>query len=197
MSLERVRTRLGDCRRCPLHESRTTLVFGAGNPDADLVFVGEAPGAREDAAGVPFVGAAGKLLDANLERIGLEREQVYIANVLKCRPPKNRNPRPEEIETCIPFLFEQLGAIRPRVVGTLGNFSTRVLLDTTEGITKLRLQTFDVEGWTVVPMYHPAAALHNGALRPEIERDFAFLQSLLGGAGTGVPSPGVGGSGDS
>lgn len=179
MSLETVRRRLGDCQRCPLAESRTTLVFGDGNPDADLAFVGEAPGAREDAAGVPFVGAAGRLLDENLARIGLDRADVYIANVLKCRPPKNRNPRPDEIETCIPFLFEQLDAIRPRVVGTLGNFSTRVLLETREGITKLRLGTYEVRGWTVVPMYHPAAALHNGALRPEIERDFRFLRELL------------------
>lgn len=179
MSLDAVRSRLGDCRRCPLCESRTTLVFGAGNPDADIVLVGEAPGAREDAEGVPFVGAAGKLLDSMLERIGLDRSAIFIANVLKCRPPSNRNPRPEEIETCVPFLFEQLDAIRPRVVGTLGNFSTRVLLETRDGITKLRGRTYDVRGWTVVPMYHPAAALHNGALRPEIEADFLRLREVL------------------
>ena len=180
MTLENVRERLGDCRRCALHETRTTLVFGSGNPRADIVLVGEAPGAREDARGVPFVGAAGNLLDSSLERIGLARSDIYIANVLKCRPPKNRNPRPEEIETCVPFLFDQLSAIRPRVVGTLGNFSTRLLLGTKEGITGLRLQVFEVRGFTVVPMYHPAAALHNGALRGEIARDFEFLRDRIG-----------------
>jgi DNA polymerase len=174
-----VRTELGDCTRCALHEGRTRLVFGDGDPEADIVFVGEAPGAREDADGVPFVGAAGKLLAHNLERIGLSRGDVYIANVLKCRPPGNRDPRPDEIETCIPFLFAQLDAIGPKVVGTLGNFATRVLLGTREGITKLRLRTHEVHGLTVVPMYHPAAALHNGALRGEIARDFDFLKGRL------------------
>jgi DNA polymerase len=176
MTLEEIRARLGDCQRCALHETRSNLVFGAGNPHAEIVLVGEAPGAREDAQGVPFVGAAGNLLDAMLDRIGLERSDVYIANVLKCRPPKNRNPRPDEIVTCVPFLFEQLGAIRPRVVGTLGNFSTRLLLGTREGITGLRLQVFEVRGFSVVPMYHPAAALHNGSLRGEILRDFEYLR---------------------
>jgi len=180
-SLPEVRELLGDCQRCELAASRTTLVFGAGNPEADIVLVGEAPGAREDARGIPFVGAAGKLLDAMLERIRLSREDIYIANVLKCRPPGNRDPRPEEIETCIPFLWDQLDAIRPRVVGTLGNFAARVLLQTREGVTRLRGRTFDVRGWTVVPMYHPAAALHNGSLRPEVERDFRRLQAVCNG----------------
>ena len=178
MSLTTVRLKLGECRRCPLHESRTRIVFGSGNPRAEIVLVGEAPGAREDAEGVPFVGAAGRLLDRMLESIGVGREDIYIANVLKCRPPANRNPRPEEIETCKPFLQEQLGAIRPAVVGTLGNFATRVLLQTREGITSLRGRVFEVQGWTVLPMYHPAAALHNGGLRSEIEADFQRLRDL-------------------
>ena len=177
MSLSAIRTRLGECTRCPLHESRTNLVFGEGNPRADILFVGEAPGAREDALGRPFVGASGKLLDRMLELIGLRREDVYIANVLKCRPPSNRNPGPDEIATCVPFLFEQVKAIGPEVVGTLGNFSTRLLLDTREGITSLRGRVHVVDGMRIVPMYHPAAALHNGALRSEIEKDFRFLGS--------------------
>ncbi|MBZ0268866.1 uracil-DNA glycosylase [bacterium] len=180
MTLERVRVELGDCERCPLSESRTNLVFGSGNPDADIVLVGEAPGAREDAQGVPFVGASGKLLDAMLESIGLKRSDIYIANVLKCRPPANRDPRPAEIETCIPFLFRQLDAVRPKVVGTLGNFATRVLTGRKEGITALRGQVFEVRSWTVVPMYHPAAALHNGSLRGEIRNDFERLATWVG-----------------
>jgi uracil-DNA glycosylase len=180
VTLAEVRRRLGECTRCPLARSRTHLVFGAGNANADIVLVGEAPGAREDAQGKPFVGASGKLLDRMLERIGLERGDIYIANVLKCRPPANRDPRPAEIETCIPFLFEQLEAVHPRVVGTLGNFATRVVLGRREGITALRGQVFEVRGWSVVPMYHPAAALHNGALRGEIEADFDRLRGLVG-----------------
>ena len=179
MTLHDVRAELGDCRRCPLCESRTNLVFGTGNPQADVVLVGEAPGAREDADGVPFVGAAGKLLDRMLEKIALRRDDIYIANVLKCRPPANRNPRPDEIATCIPFLFRQLEAIRPRVVGTLGNFSTRVLTGRREGITALRGQVIEVRSWTVLPMYHPAAALHNGSLRGEVEADFRRLASHI------------------
>jgi DNA polymerase len=179
VTLDALRERIGDCRRCPLHESRTRLVFGEGDPAADILLVGEAPGAREDAEGRPFVGASGKLLDRMLARIDLERSDVYIANVLKCRPPANRNPRPAEIETCVPFLFEQIEAIGPRVVGTLGNFSTRVLLGTRESISKLRGRVHEVRGIRIVPMYHPAAALHNGALRGEIERDFDGLKAQV------------------
>ena len=178
MSLADIRRRLENCTRCPLHESRTHLVFGEGDPDADILLIGEAPGAREDAEGRPFVGASGKLLDQMLDRIGLSRGDVFIANVLKCRPPSNRNPRPEEIETCVPFLFEQIEAIQPRIVGTLGNFSSRLLLGTREGITKLRGEVHERQGVRIFPMYHPAAALHNGALRGEIERDFDGLRAL-------------------
>ncbi|MEZ5066504.1 MAG: uracil-DNA glycosylase [bacterium] len=188
--LERVRTELGDCTRCPLHASRAHLVFGAGNPHAEIVLVGEAPGAREDERGVPFVGAAGNLLDRMLESIELARSDIYIANVLKCRPPKNRDPRPAEIETCVPFLFEQIAAIGPRVVGTLGNFSSRLLLGTKEGITTLRLRTHDVRGFRVVPMYHPAAALHNGSLRGEVARDFEFLREQVQASAAAGPPEG-------
>ncbi len=178
-NLDAVRERLGDCTRCPLHSGRTHLVFGEGDPDADILLVGEAPGAKEDTEGRPFVGASGKLLDQMLERIGLVRGDVYIANVLKCRPPSNRDPRPEEIETCVPFLFEQIETIGPKVVGTLGNFSSRLLLGTREGITRLRGQVHEIRGFRVVPMYHPAASLHNGSLRVEIERDFDFLDEQV------------------
>jgi uracil-DNA glycosylase family 4 len=175
MKLADVRRELGECTRCPLSGTRRNLVFGAGDPGASIVLVGEAPGAREDELGMPFVGAAGKLLDQMLATIDLAREDIYITNVLKCRPPANRDPRPEEIAACLPFLFAQLDAIRPRGIGALGNFATRVLLGRREGISQLRGRTFTVRGWRVLPMYHPAAALHNGALRGEISVDFARL----------------------
>ena len=179
MTLADVRRELGECTRCPLGRSRRNLVFGAGDSRACVVLVGEAPGAREDELGIPFVGSAGKLLERMLASVGLTRENVYVTNVLKCRPPGNRDPRPEEIATCLPFLQAQLDAIRPRVIGALGTFATRVLLERREGISQLRGRTFAVRGWRVLPMYHPAAALHNGALRGEIAADFARLAQLV------------------
>jgi DNA polymerase len=153
-----------DCTACPLATSRTKVVFGVGNPEADLMFVGEAPGKDEDLTGEPFVGRAGKLLDKLvLEEMGLTREAFYVGNVLKCRPPGNRDPKPDEIATCRPFLEQQVDLIDPRVIVTLGNFATKLLLDTTEGITKVRGRTYPYRtGATLVPTFHPSAALQGG-----------------------------------
>lgn len=178
-TLDELREHVGDCRRCPLGGTRTTLVFGAGDPRARLVFVGEAPGKNEDEQGVPFVGAAGRLLDELLAGIGLARDQVYIANILKCRPPGNRDPQPEEIAACTPFLREQLRLIDPVVVATLGNYATKFVLDTTRGITGLRGKLFHVEGRRVVPIFHPAAALYTPAKKDVLAEDFARLRRVL------------------
>ena len=152
------------CTRCGLAEGRTQVVFGTGAPDADLMFVGEGPGAREDEQGLPFVGRSGQLLDQLLrEEVGLDRSDCYIANVVKCRPPGNRDPKPDEIAACRPWLEEQLELIDPTVVVTLGNFAARLLLDTDTGITKLRGQAYQFGGRHLVPTFHPAAALRGGA----------------------------------
>jgi DNA polymerase len=150
------------CPRCRLAETRTQVVFGVGAPDADLLFIGEAPGFHEDKQGEPFVGAAGQLLTRMLGEIGLRREDVYIANVLKCRPPANRDPLPDEIEACTPWLVEQISIIQPMLVSTLGNFATKFVLNTSQGITRLRGQTFRWHGRTVIPTFHPAAILRSG-----------------------------------
>jgi DNA polymerase len=151
------------CTRCPLAAGRTQVVFGVGNPNADLLFVGEAPGREEDLTGEPFVGRSGKLLDKLvLEEMGLTREHFYIANVLKCRPPNNRDPQPDEIAACRPFLEQQVDLIGAQVIVTLGNFATKLLLDTTDGITKVRGRTYPYGATTLVPTYHPSAALQGG-----------------------------------
>jgi uracil-DNA glycosylase len=181
------------CTRCRLAAGRTQVVFGAGHPDADLVFVGEAPGFHEDQQGVPFVGQAGKLLDRLLVGIGLARSDVYIANVIKCRPPGNRDPQPDEIEACEGYLFRQLGLIRPKVVATLGNFATKLLSGKPHGITRVHGQEQEVTlgGLRVVlyPLYHPAAALYTPAMLKVLESDFARLPELLGCAAEPVASP--------
>ena len=160
MELERA---VLSCTACPLAEGRTQAVFGVGDPNADLMFVGEAPGKEEDLKGEPFVGRAGKLLDKLLaEEMELTRDSCYIANVLKCRPPGNRNPRPDEIASCRPFLEEQIERIEPKVIVTLGNFATRLLLDTTEGITKVRGKIYPYGNARLVPTFHPSAALQGG-----------------------------------
>jgi uracil-DNA glycosylase len=150
------------CRRCRLAETRTHVVFGVGDPDADLMFIGEAPGLHEDKQGEPFVGPAGELLTRMLGGIGLRREDVYIANVLKSRPPANRDPLPDEIEACTPWLVEQISIIQPLLLTTLGNFATKFVLNTPTGITRLRGQTFPWHGRTVIPTFHPAAILRSG-----------------------------------
>ena len=171
------------CTRCPLYETRTKVVFGAGNADADLMFVGEAPGAEEDRQGLPFVGRAGQLLNQMLEEIGLARDDVFIANVLKSRPPGNRDPQPLEIEACKPYLFEQVRLIEPRVVCTLGNFSTKLLSGSPTGITKVRgtPQVHELGGRTVflLPLFHPAAALRTPSVKETLRSDFATIPELL------------------
>ena len=172
-----------DCTKCPLHETRTKAVFGAGNADADLMFVGEAPGAEEDRQGLPFVGRAGQLLNQMLEEIGLARDDVFIANVLKSRPPGNRDPQPDEIAACEPYLFEQVRLIEPRVVCTLGNFATKLLSGSPTGITKVRgtPQVHDLGGRAVflLPLFHPAAALRTPAVKETLRGDFATIPELL------------------
>ncbi len=151
------------CTKCPLAAGRTQVVFGVGDPNADLMFVGEAPGREEDLKGEPFVGRSGKLLDKLvLEEMGLTREQFYIGNVIKCRPPNNRDPLPDEIAACRPYLERQIQIIGPKVIVTLGNFATKLLLDTTEGITKVRGRTYSYGATTLVPTFHPSAALQGG-----------------------------------
>jgi uracil-DNA glycosylase family 4 len=171
------------CTRCPLHETRTREVFGAGDADADLMFVGEAPGAEEDRQGLPFVGRAGQLLNQMLEEIGLSREEVFIANVLKSRPPGNRDPLPLEIEACKPYLFEQIRLIEPTVICTLGNFATKLLSGNPAGITRVRgaPQMHELGGRTVflLPLFHPAAALRTPAVKETLREDFAALPDLL------------------
>jgi DNA polymerase len=171
------------CEKCPLHETRTKVVFGAGNADADLMFVGEAPGAEEDRQGLPFVGRAGQLLNQLLEEIGLSREEVFIANVLKNRPPGNRDPLPPEIQACEPWLWQQVALIEPRVVCTLGNFSTKLLSGSQTGITKVRgtPQVHELGGRMVylLPLFHPAAALRTPAVKETLRADFATIPELL------------------
>jgi DNA polymerase len=171
------------CTRCPLYETRTKAVFGSGNADADLMFVGEAPGAEEDRQGLPFVGRAGQLLNQMLEEIGLSREDVFIANVLKSRPPNNRDPQPLEIEACKPYLFEQVRLIEPRVLCTLGNFATKLLSGSPTGITRVRgtPQVHEFGGRTVhlLPLFHPAAALRTPSVKEQLRADFATIPELL------------------
>lgn len=171
------------CVRCPLSETRTKVVFGSGNSDAGLMFVGEAPGAEEDKTGLPFVGRAGKFLGELLEGIGMSRDDVFIANVLKCRPPGNRDPQPEEIETCRPWLETQVELIQPRVIGTLGNFATKLLTGQPTGITKVRgtAQHHTLGGRSVLllPLFHPAAGLRTRQVADQLREDFKLIPALL------------------
>src|SRR5918998_939495 len=171
------------CVRCPLHQGRTKVVFGSGNANADLMFVGEAPGMHEDLQGLPFVGRAGKLLDQLLAEVGLERSDVFITNVLLCRPPGNRDPQPEEIDTCKPYLHRKIELIEPKVICTLGNFATKLLTRSQRGITGVhgRPQVHELGGRTVrvFPLYHPAAALRSTQTLAELRQDFSRLPALL------------------
>jgi uracil-DNA glycosylase family 4 len=177
--LEGFHASIRDCQKCALAAGRTQVVCGHGNPHAEIMFVGEAPGYYEDRAGMPFVGAAGKLLDRLLEEIGLQRAEIFIANVIKCRPPQNRDPRPEEVEACQPYLFHQIALIKPRVICTLGNFATQLLLGKKVGITKVRGQPFQVKDHFVFPMLHPAAALHREQFQEAVREDFQRLRAFL------------------
>ena len=179
-SLPRIREDIGDCTRCKLHKGRTKIVFGTGNPNAELMFVGEGPGRDEDLSGEPFVGRAGKLLTDMIKAMGLQREQVYIANVVKCRPPENRLPEKDEIATCSPFLMRQIDAIKPKVICTLGSCSAQTLLQTAQGISKLRGEWFDFRGTKLMPTYHPAYLLRNPAAKPEVWKDLQKVMAVLG-----------------
>ena len=174
---------VSECTRCPLHEGRTKAVFGAGNSDADLMFIGEAPGAEEDRQGLPFVGRAGQLLNQLLGGIGMKREDAFIANILKSRPPGNRDPHPDEIEACWPYLERQISLIEPRVIATLGNFATKKITGSQTGITRVRgtPQVHPIGGRTVFvfPLLHPAAALRTPSLVDTLREDFAKLPALL------------------
>ncbi len=178
--LEEIRAQVEECRRCPLAEGRTQTVFGVGNPEARVLIVGEAPGKNEDLQGEPFVGAAGKYLNELLAVAGLSRSDVFIANVLKCRPPGNRDPQPDEIELCAPYLREQTRTIDPEFIVTLGNFSTKFILKTEVGITRLHGTLQQAGRFKVFPIFHPAAALYDGGKREALENDFATLGELLG-----------------
>jgi DNA polymerase len=182
-SLAEAATEASTCTRCRLAETRTQVVFGVGNPDADLLFIGEAPGMHEDRQGEPFVGAAGQLLTRMLGEIGMTREQVYIANILKCRPPGNRDPQEDEIETCTPWLVEQISLIQPAVIVTLGNFATKFVLQTQQGITRMRGSVYPWHGRKVIPTFHPAAILHGGGEKSrqfgELQEDFALIRRTL------------------
>jgi len=182
-TLAELQTTASACTRCALATGRTQVVFGVGDGSASLMFVGEGPGREEDLAGEPFVGRSGKLLDKLLhQEIGLERSQCYIANVVKCRPPGNRDPLPDEIASCRPFLDAQLELVSPSVVITLGNFATRLLLDTTEGIRRVRGRSYPFRAGHLVPTYHPAAGLRGGAeVVAEMRADFVRAKRLLVG----------------
>lgn len=174
-----IAARAEDCRACSLHETRTRLVFGSGNPCARLMLVGEAPGRNEDLGGEPFVGAAGRNLDELLAEAGLARGDVYIANVLKCRPPANRDPRADEVEACSRWLVEQISTVRPSLIVTLGNFATRSVLHTTESITALRGQLVHIGPSLVMPTFHPAAAIYDRSKMEALRDDFRRVKELL------------------
>lgn len=171
------------CVKCRLSQGRTQVVYGTGSPNADLMFIGEGPGYHEDKQGEPFVGAAGQLLDRMLEEVGIRREDVYIANVIKCRAPGNRDPLPDEIEACKPYLLEQVSLIEPRIIVTLGNFATRFVLDRPASISRVRGQRFTWRGRTVIPTFHPAAVLHGGgeasSQMTALRTDFRAIRAAL------------------
>jgi DNA polymerase len=180
--LAALRAHIGDCTRCKLHAlGRTKVVFGVGSPEADLMIVGEAPGADEDAQGVPFVGRAGQLLTRIIEAIDLGREDVYIANVIKCRPPQNRNPDSDEVGTCEPFLFQQIALIKPKVIVALGTFAARTLLRSVDPISRLRGRVYEYRGATLIPTFHPAYLLRNPSAKRDVWEDMKLAKKLLKG----------------
>jgi DNA polymerase len=180
-ALAAIRDDLGDCTRCKLHaQGRQQVVFGVGNPDADLMFVGEAPGADEDVQGIPFVGRAGQLLTKMIGAMGFSRDDVYIANVIKCRPPGNRNPEPDEIATCQPFLFRQIAAVQPKVIVALGAFAARTLLETADPISRLRGRLYDFRGAKLIPTFHPSFLLRSPGYKREAWEDLQTAMRVLG-----------------
>ena len=179
-ALDMIRTEIGDCTRCKLHTlGRRQIVFGVGNPSADLMFVGEAPGADEDIQGIPFVGRAGQLLTKIIEAIELRREDVYIANVIKCRPPENRNPDPDEVDTCEQFLFQQIDAIKPKVIVALGTFAAKALLKTQDSISRLRGRVYDYRGAKLIPTFHPAFLLRSPDRKRDVWEDMKKVRAIL------------------
>jgi uracil-DNA glycosylase len=179
-ALSAIREDIGDCTRCTLHTlGRTQIVFGSGKPDADLMFVGEAPGADEDLEGVPFVGRSGQLLTKIIEAIGLARDDVYIANVIKCRPPQNRPPEPDEIASCEPFLFRQIDAVQPKVIVALGSFAAKTLLKTEQPISRLRGTVYDFRGVKLVPTFHPSYLLRSPDKKRDAWQDLKTALALL------------------
>ncbi len=179
-----IREDIGDCTRCKLHRlGRRQIVFGVGNPSADLMFVGEAPGADEDIQGIPFVGRAGQLLTRIIEAIGLKRDEVYIANVIKCRPPENRNPEPDEVESCEPFLFRQIETIKPKVIVALGTFAAKALLKTQDPISRLRGRVYDFHGAKLIPTFHPAFLLRSPERKRDVWEDMKKVRAILQGDG--------------
>jgi uracil-DNA glycosylase len=181
-ALQAIRDDIGDCTRCKLHSlGRKQVVFGVGNPNADLMFVGEAPGADEDIQGEPFVGRAGQLLTKIIEAIGLKREDVYIANVIKCRPPGNRNPEPDEVVQCEQFMFRQVDTIKPRVIVALGKFAAQALLKTNDPITRLRGREYTYRDAILMPTYHPAYLLRTPSAKREVWEDMKRVREILGG----------------
>lgn len=179
LTLADVRKELGDCERCKLHRTRRTIVFGEGNEEAGLMLIGEAPGYDEDVQGRPFVGKAGQLLTKILQSINLPREEVYITNIVKCRPPQNRNPQPDEIQSCNPFLVKQITVVQPKIICALGSFSAQTLLKTDTKITALRGKVFDLEGIKVIPTYHPAFLLRNPERKREVWEDMKKIAELM------------------
>jgi DNA polymerase len=178
-TLEEVRKELGDCKRCKLHRTRRTIVFGEGNEKAKLMFIGEGPGYDEDVQGRPFVGKAGQLLTKIIQSIHLQREEVYIANIIKCRPPQNRNPEPDEIESCYPFLVKQIQSIQPDAICALGTFAAQTILRTGAKITALRGRIFELEGIKVFPTYHPAYLLRNPEQKREVWEDIRKVSEWI------------------
>jgi DNA polymerase len=177
--LEEIRKELGDCKRCKLHRTRRTIVFGEGNPKTKLMFIGEGPGYDEDVQGKPFVGKAGQLLTKIIQSINLQRDEVYIANIIKCRPPQNRNPEPDEIQSCHPFLMKQIMAIQPKIICALGTFSAQTLLKTDAKISALRGKLYHLEEIKVIPTYHPAFLLRNPERKKEVWEDMKKIAELL------------------
>ena len=179
MNLDSIRAEIGDCQRCKLAPKRTNIVFGSGSPNAELVFVGEAPGYDEDVQGLPFVGRAGQLLTKIIESIDLKRDQVYICNVLKCRPPENRNPEPDEVAACNPFLRKQLAVIRPKIVCCLGTFAAQTVLQMAMPISRLRGKFYDMDGIRVIATFHPAYLLRSPDKKREVWEDMKQIRAEL------------------
>ncbi|MDE2924956.1 MAG: uracil-DNA glycosylase [Acidobacteriota bacterium] len=188
-TLPEIREEMGECTRCKLHRGRQNIVFGVGNPEADLMFVGEAPGADEDAQGIPFVGRAGQLLTRIIESIGLQREQVYIANILKCRPPRNRDPQPDEVESCEGFLFQQIQAIDPLLVVALGRYAAQTLLQTQTAISRIRGKFYPYRGGLLIPTFHPSYLLRNPRAKREVWEDMKAIRAKLTELGSSYYAP--------